>query len=370
VSLNRGARVVRDTGYLVAGQAVGAVTGLMFAAWFARHLAAEELSLWPLVVALTSVVHPLSNLGTHTAFMRTIPKLISRGDDRRAAQMLRTAILGTTIVTALVCIAFAPFADAANEFLLKGDLPAGLVELVAIAVFARALQSHYDWFLNGFQAYGMLSIGRTAGRVLRSVAAFVFYLLWGIEGSVWGLVIGSSVGLGICALGLRPYLRAGGGLMPLGEFVRETGPFYLSQVYKGAINRADYIIVGALGGASSLALYYIAYRVIEHLAELDNYIMETLTPKLAEKAVHGVRESEQAFTKCSRYFFMVMLPLHIALAALGPVIIHLYAGPQWVGAGIIFSVLCLHLVLQGFYDLYRRQVVVAANRWHGAFCDS
>lgn len=368
--LNRGARVVRDTGYLVAGQVAGAGVGLVFAAWFARNLPAEELSLWPICVALTSVIHPLSNLGTHTAFMRTIPKLLERNEQAQAARMLRTAVLGTSILTVLTCIAFIPFAETANRALLNGELPVEVVHLVVIAVFARALESHFEWFLNGFQAYGILSTGRTVGRVLRPIAAFVFYILWGIEGSVWGLALGSFVGMAICAAGLIPRLRLSREMMPLSELLRLTGPFYLSQVYKGLINRADYIIVGALGGAENLALYYVASRVIEHLAELDMYLMETLTPKLAEKATQGIAAMERAFTKCSRYFFLIMLPVHIALAAVGPVIIRLYAGPGWTGAGVIFSILCLKLAVDCFYDLYRRQIVVAANRWHVLLLDS
>lgn len=370
MKLSSGGRVVRDTGYLLAGQVVGGLVGLGFAAWFARHLPADELSMWPICVTLASIAHPLSNLGTHTSFMRSIPKLISRGEDQEAARMLRSGLVWTTALTVLVCAAMYLASDGVNRVLLNGELPAGLMNVIVVAVFARAMESHLEWFLNAFQEYAMLATGRTIGRILRAVGAFVMYLVAGIEGSVLGLAFGSVACAVICLYALWRHLRPAHGITPVTTILRKSGPFYLSQLYKGAMSRADYILVGAFGGAESLALYYVAYRVIEHLKELDTYVMEALTPKLAEKAAEGREASEEAFTKCSRYYFLGMVPLHLGLAAAGPAIIRAYAGPEWSGAGLIFSVLSVFLVLDGLYAIYRRQIVVAGNRWHTLLIDA
>lgn len=370
MGLSSGGRVVRDTSYLLTGQVVGGLVGLGFAAWFARHLPADELSMWPVCVTLASIAHPLSNLGTHTSFMRSIPKLLARGEDQEAARMLRAGLLWTVGLTVIVCTAMLMASEGVNRLLLNGELPAGLMNVIVIAVFARATESHLEWFLNAFQEYGLLATARTVGRILRSVGAFVMYLLAGIEGSVLGLAFGSVVGGAICLYALYRHLRPARGMSSIVTLLRKSGPFYISQLYKGAMSRADYILVGAFGGADSLALYYVAYRVIEHLKELDTYVMEALTPKLAEKATEGRHASEEAFTKCSRYFFLSMVPLHLGLAAAGPAIIRAYAGPEWGEAGLIFSVLCVFLVLDGLYAIYRRQIVVAGNRWHTLVIDA
>ncbi len=370
MALSSGGRVVRDTSYLLAGQVVGGLVGLGFAAWFARHLPADELAMWPVCVTLASIVHPLSNLGTHTSFMRSIPKLLARSEREEASRLLRGALLWTTGLAIVLCVLMYMWGPSVNRILLNGELPDGLMNVIAIAVLARALESHLEWFLNAFQEYALLALSRTVSRVLRSVAAFAFYLVAGIEGSVIGLAIGSVAGGLVCVYGLYRHMRPGRGMSSVVTLLRKSGPFYISQLYKGAMSRADYILVGAMGGADSLALYYVAYRVLEHLQELDTYIMEALTPKLAEKATEGRRASEEAFTKCSRYFFLSMVPLHLGLAAAGPAIIRAYAGPEWDSAGLIFSVLCVYLALDGLYAIYRRQIVVAGNRWHTLIIDA
>ena len=65
-----------------------------------------------------------------------------------------------------------------------------------------------------------------------------------------------------------------------------------------------------------------------------------------------------------------MLPRHLGLAAAGPAIIRGYAAPEWGQAGLIFSVLCVFLALDGLYAIYRRQIVVAGNRWHTLLIDA
>ncbi len=370
MGLSSGGRVVRDTSYLLAGQVVGGLVGLGFAAWFARHLPADELAMWPICVTLASIVHPLSNLGTHTAFMRSIPKLLARGEREEASRMLRAALMWTTGLAIVLCVLMYIWGPQVNRILLNGELPDGLMNVIVIAVLVRAVESHLEWFLNAFQEYPLLAASRTVSRVLRAVGAFALYLAAGIEGSVIGLAIGSVAGSLICVYGLYRHMRPGRGMSSILTLLRKSGPFYISQLYKGAMSRADYILVGAMGGAESLALYYVAYRIIEHLKELDTYVMEALTPKLAEKAAEGRRASEEAFTKCSRYFFLSMVPLHLGLAAAGPAIIRAYAGPEWSQAGLIFSVLCVFLALDGLYAIYRRQIVVAGNRWHTLLIDA
>ncbi|MEA3402536.1 MAG: oligosaccharide flippase family protein, partial [Armatimonadota bacterium] len=370
MSLSRGHRVIRDTGYLVLGQVVGGVVGLAAAAWFARNLPSQELSMWPVCVALVAVVAPGSNLGMPNALVRSIPKLFMRGERARAGRMMRTGLLGMLLCTAAISVVLFVFSEQANRILLKGELPEGLMGLLVVAVFVRVLESHLNWFLNACQEYKIMAAARMVAQVLRAVGALTLYVIGGIQASIWGLTLGSAVGCIISGYGLVPHMRHGVGLMHPLELLKKSGAFYLSSLYKGALSRVDYILVGALGGAGDLALYYVAYRVIEYLKEFDTYIMETLTPKLAEKATEGTRASERTFTRCTRYFFLTMVPLHLTLAALGSPLIRLYAGDEYAEAGIIFSVLCVYLLVDGLYSLYRRHVLVIGNRWHMVLLDA
>ncbi|MGC9317119.1 MAG: oligosaccharide flippase family protein [Armatimonadota bacterium] len=370
MSLSRGHRVIRDTSYLVLGQMLGGVVGLVAAAWFARNLPSQELSMWPVCVALVALVAPFTNLGMPDALVRSVPKLLTKGRRAEAARMMKTGLLGMFLCTAVMCVVVFLFAEQANRLLLKGELPEGLMGLIVIAVFVRVLESHLNWFLNACQEYKTMAGARMIAQVLRNVGALVLYVIGGIQASIWGLTLGSAAGCIISAFGVVPHLRHGTGFAPPWDVLKEAGPFYLSSVYRGALSRVDYILVGALGGAGDLALYYVAYRVIEYLHEFDTYIMETLTPKLAEKSTEGRRASEQTFTRCTRYYFLVMLPLHLTLAALGPAVIRLYAGGEYASAGVIFSVLCVYLLLDGLYALYRRHILVTGNRWHMLLLDA
>jgi len=366
----RATRIVRDVSYLLTGQiAVGAV-GLVTSAWLARNLPEGELSAWPALISLVAITYTLSNFGLRDSCVRSVPRLLSEGQEKKVGRMLRTSVLltvsGSFVLSGLVYV----LASNIDGLMLKNEVPVGVVRLLAIAVLLTTVSTHFEWFLNALQRYKWLAATRAVRNIVRPVASVVLYWFGGIQGAVLGLAIGPLLGCLFSAWVLLPYLRRGTGFMPLGMLLPQSFPYYVSGISAGLISRLDYILVGALGGTKNLATYFVACRVVEYLQLLDTYLLDAMTPKLAEKATEGPAESSRTFSKCSRYFFLGLLPLHCALAAVGRPIIRLYAGSGYDAAGLIFSVLAIYLLLDTFFALYRRNIIVLGNRWHPFVLDT
>jgi len=367
---SRGLRVVRDTAYLMTGQIFVGIVGLLSSAWLARNLPSGELSAWPACISLVTLTYTLSNFGFRNNFVREMPKLLSLGQYAEAGSMLRTGVLVTLSGSVLLSVPVYLFADGINRLLLNNEIPSDVVRLLAIAVFTTTISMHLEWFLNSVQEYKLFAISRTLRNTVRPLAAVVLYWVGGIEGAVLGLAIGPVLGCIVSAWALWPHLQRSNGLAPIGALLRRSMPYYASSISAGLISRMDYVLVGVLGGTKSLATYYIASRVVEYLQHVDTHLLDTLTPKLAEASVHGRSASEKGFTKCSRYFFLGLMPLHIGLAVVGRPLITLYAGEGYAAAGIIFSVLCIYLLIDTFFALYRQHIIALGNRWHPMMLDS
>ncbi len=370
MAISRAARVIRDTSYLVAGQFVVGLASLLPSAWLARNLPSGELSAWPACVSLVAVVYTLSNFGFRDCFAREIPKLLSRGEDDRACSMLRGGLLLVTVSTLLLSLMAYLLAVPVTAVILKNEVPANVVRLLAIAVFLTTMATHLEWFQNAFQQYKLFALSRTLRNVIRPVGSVVCYWMGGIEGAVIGLSIGPAVGCVVGLISLWPRLRQGMGLASASSLFRISMPYFASGISAGLLSHADYVLVGAIGGTRSLATYYVAYRIVEYVAHVDAHLMDTMLPKLSEAAHRGRVAFQEGFTKCSRYYFLALVPLHIGLAAVGRPIITLYAGEEYSAAGNVFSVLCLYLLVQTFFSLYRQHIIALGNRWHPLVLDS
>ncbi|NSW56922.1 MAG: oligosaccharide flippase family protein [Armatimonadetes bacterium] len=367
---SRAARVIRDTSYLVAGQFVVGLASLLPSAWLARNLPSGELSAWPACVSLVAIIYTLSNFGFRDCFAREIPKLLTQGEDERACSLLRSGLLLVTISTLLLSVLAYLLAEPVTTVMLKNEVSANVVRLLAIAVFLATMATHLEWFQNAFQQYKMFAVSRTLRNVIRPVGSVVCYWMGGIEGAIIGLAIGPALGCIVGLISLWPRLRRGTGFAPGSSLLRISMPYFASGISAGLLSHADYVLVGAIGGTQSLATYYVAFKIIEYIAHVDAHLMDTMLPKLSEAAHRGRTAFQEGFTKCSRYYFLALVPLHIGLAAAGRPIITLYAGEEYSAAGSVFSVLCMYLLVQTFFSLYRQHVIALGNRWHPFVLDS
>lgn len=346
------------------------LASLLPSAWLARNLPTGELSVWPACASIVSIGYSLSNFGLRMCLVREVPKLVAQGHHDRACSMLRTGLLLTTLGALFVGgIAFL-LADDVTRGLLKDEVPADVVRVLAVAISLTIMVTHFEWFLNAFQQFKLFAVSRTIRSVMQTWVAAALYGVWGIEGAVAGLSIAALSGCLVCGIGLWPKLSYGRGLEPVGALLQQSVPYYASSITSGLIARMDYLLVGVVGGTQSLATYYVAFKIIEYVRYVDTHLMDALSPKLSETAHKGRSTFEEGFAKCSRYFFLGLVPLHVGLAAVGRPLITLYAGQEYAGAGIVFSILCVYLLLETLFGLYRQHIIALGNRWHPLVLDA
>lgn len=369
MSQTRSVRVIRDTAYLLTGQFVIGVVGIIASSWIARNLPDGELSTWPVCISLVAVVYTLGNLGLRDASVRMIPRMIAQNRQNEATGLLRTGLALLLVSNVAICCGIYLCAHHINTLFLKDEVSLETVRLLTVAVFWTASARHFESFLNAFQCYKMMAVSRTVENVIRPIAAVAFYWIGGINGMILALAIGPFVGCLISGRILLPYIRRTSAKMSVRVLLQHSAPYYVSGICAGAIMQLDYLIVGLLGSTQNLATYFVARKIVDYVKHINTYALDTMTPKIAEKAAEGRDALERTFTKCSRYFFLGAVPIYMGLAAIGRPLIVAYAGAKYSSAGLIFSILCFHLLLDALYALYRRNVLVAGNRWHPLLLD-
>ncbi len=362
--MSRAERAVKDAAKLYGAQLAAGAFAVVFSAWLARNLLSAELSLWPVYILLSGIVQVFAGFGVSDLFVRLVPSLLKNRKSAEAAALLRTGLtinmLATLLLTGVLVIA----AEEVTSLLLNNEVDPVLVRMLGAAVLFTAMYKHMERTLYAVQEFGKVAIIRLFSQVLRPSLAVGLYLVIGIEGAIMALSVVPLMATGAAIISLWPYLRVWGYPHRPRYVVSQALPFYGASLANLGTSRLDYLIVGALTTPTKLAAYYIARKLADYLRLLNISVMEAIEPKLAEQRGQAKPQIEGAFTRCSRYLFLGLLPLHVGLAVTAGPIIALYAGDRYPAAGPILTLLSLVLFVETIASLYRAHIKVFASRWH------
>ena len=363
--MSRAERAIRDITKLYGAELAAGVFALVFSAWLFRNLPSEELSLWPICIALAALVEVSASFGMGNLFVRLIPSLLQRNQRAKVGALLRVGlavnVLAALLIATLLLLATEQIASLLH---LGGEVEISAVRMLAAAVLFTAIYKNLERALYAVQEFGKIAFIRLVFRVLRTPLSVGLYMLLGINGAVLALSFVPFVTAAMAVIWLWPYAMVWGYPHRAKHVISQAIPFYGASLLNVGTSRLDYVIVGAFTTPTTLAGYYLARKLADYLRQLDMSAMEAIRPKLAEQRGEANEEREHAFTRCSRYLFLGMLPLHVGLAVTAGPIVALFAGDKYTAAGLILSVMALGLFVGTLTALYRAYVIVLARKWH------
>ncbi len=368
--MSRAERTVKDATKLYGSQLLGGAFAVIFSAWLARNLPSAEYALLPVCVGLAAIVDVLGGFGLSDLCVRLAPSLLRNKKSDEAAALIRTSlalnVTATVLLTGLLVVA----AEQVTTLLLHNEVEALLVRMLAAAILFTAIYKQLERTLYAVQEFGKVAVIRLLSNICRPSLAVGLYLVAGIKGAILALSVVPFLATIACLASLWPYLIIWGGPHRPRYVVTQAFPFYVASLANLGATRLDYLIVGMLTTPAKLATYYVARKLADYLRMLDTSVIEAITPKLAEYREQRKSAIEGGFTRCSRYLFLGLLPLHAGLAVTAGPIVALYAGNRYPTAGPIMSLLILALFVEILAALYRAHVKVFANRWHLTALDS
>ena len=219
---------------------------------------------------------------------------------------------------------------------------AGLVSGVALAAFFLALQGRTGWGLQATQQFGKMAVLNLFSNTARTPLAVLLYGYMGIRGLLVAFTIVPAVACLLSLIWLWRHLWYSAQFRAPGRLLRFSLPFYGVSIAGFMTGRAHYLLVGLLTSPQVLAAYFVACKVSDYIRELNRFGVSAVTPKLAEQGGADAEARPRVFSRCSRYIFLALLPMHLGVAALATPIVRLYAGEAYVAAGAILVVLCFY----------------------------
>lgn len=225
----------------------------------------------------------------------------------------------------------------------------------------------FDWCLMGLDQFKPVALRNTFVKVAAAACVFIFVKdkadLW-VYAFVWSL--STLLGNLSCVTALRgrvKYTR-----VPMKESLKHLGPcavLFISVAAVSIYRKMDKVMVTQIAGEAENGLYEAAEKVIYCLSGFISAIGTVMLPKVTHMLEKG--ETEKVARHINRSMDLVICmvsALAFGIASVADRLAPLYFGEDFRASGMLMALLGFTLIMIGFANVIRTQVVLPQKRDH------
>ncbi len=328
-----------------------------------KQLGAEQLGLWSVLLASTSVAR-LSDLGLTSGVVKFVARYRARQDEASASEVVQTTATSIAIGMGLVLLALYPLLLRVLDWTIPVATVAQAKSILPWAILALWLSSVAGVFqaaLDGCQQAGARNILTMAGNLLFFACVLLFVPPFGLEALAYSQVAQSLLLLVSNWVLLRFFLKR----LPLVPWrwskVRFKEMFSYSlnfQLAMAAIMLCDPVtklLMSRFGGLGAAAYYEMATQLVVRARSLLVSANQVLVPVVAELHESAPERLRETYVRAYEAVFFLALPGYAGLLLLLPLVSQVWIGhaePQFIvfASLLIGSYFLNNLEVPAYFD--------------------
>ncbi|MDZ4186087.1 MAG: oligosaccharide flippase family protein, partial [Desulfuromonadales bacterium] len=154
------------------------------------------------------------------------------------------------------------------------------------------------------------------------------FILSGVSGFYWGLLLATLLGLGLGLVDIRKYLTWR--LIPFTRIFRESRSYFGLELLRSGLDHLDRPVIALFLGAEALAGYHVAKRLYENFYALIIAIVVPAGVKFGELRSAGAGVLKEYYRTCMIFITQLFIPLGFFLAVISPQLLLLYGGEKYL----------------------------------------
>jgi O-antigen/teichoic acid export membrane protein len=346
-------RLARGGALNLTGAVSAGVLGLGLVVAVAHSYSQQVAGAFFAATSLFVILNAVSGLGSDAGLVRWLPRRLALGD---AAAARRTVPIAMVPVLVTACVAAGVVALAAPWLadVIDGRHSAHVtVMLRVLALFLPVAAAHdtllaatrghaamrptvliEKMFRQAAQVTGVLIAPLVSGDPVVLALAWAFpYLPGMIAAAVWYRRLAVRHWPREDAAPEAGLPEGGDGRGPIREFWSYTAPRAVAQIFQTALQRADIVLIAALGSARDAAVYTAATRfmVVGQLGtQAIQQVMQPAVSRLLTLSDHGT--ARRVFQVSTTWTVALTWPVHLAVATAAPAYLDSF-GPGYAHAG-------------------------------------
>lgn len=348
-----------NTGVQVAGKILSTGLGIALVALLTRQLGQEGFGMYSTANAFLQIFALLLDLGLNVTL---IAMLGEHADDKAYEKRCLSALFTLRITLAVVILGMlAPLV--ALAFPYPPELKLAIFALTASFIFPSLNQVVIGAQQRHLKMH-MAAVSENIGRLVALAGVLAAPSLgWGLVPIMWVISLAGLANFIVNFLVTRRYAPLGWNWDP--EFwliaLKRSWPIGLSIAFGLAYFKADTLVLSLVRTQAEVGLYGAAYRVLEVLITVPFMYAGVLLPLLANAYVKKEKERLQKYITASIDVMLLMaIPMLAGAWLLGPEVMRLIAGAEFVASGEILRILAIAVALIYLNTVFSH-VVVAVN---------
>jgi PST family polysaccharide transporter len=337
LKVNLGGRAARGGVVAITSQGLKFIVTLAATSVMARLLTPQDYGLIGMVAFVTGFVSMYKDLGLSAA---TIQKSEINSEQISTLFWVNVCL---SLAIALLTMALAPLVA---WFYGEPRLTA-ITVVTSIGFLISGLTVQHEALLRRQMRYlALAAIGLSSvamGYVVGILMAWRGFSYWALVGSQLAVIItGSALTLLLCRwipglpkrnAGVRSMIKFGGNLTGF------TTINYFSR-------NLDNLLIGRFAGAQQLGLYSRAYQLMLLPIEQINEPVTSVAVSSLSRLMDSPEAYRRAYLRMLEKIAMLTMPGVVLMILTSDWIIHIFLGPQWVGAVRIFVILGISALFQ------------------------
>ncbi|MER2054480.1 MAG: flippase [Clostridia bacterium] len=347
----------KNAAYNVAYRMFSVFLPLVTAPYLSRTVGTDGVGLYSLAWSVSYVFCLIGMLGLNDYGVRTIAQVRDNREelDRTfsAIWQMQLLVAGATLVAWLGYV-----------FLVAGEEKVIALHLTMMSVSCLV---SLDWCLMGLDIFKPIALRNTFVKLAAAACVFLFVKkkedLW-IYGFVWSLA--TLIGNLMSAASLRGKVTYRP--VPIRESLKHLKPcavLFISVLAVNVYRTMDKVMVSAIAGVHENGLYENAEKIIYCLSGFISAIGTVMMPKVAHMQKEGATEKIARHIDRSMELILCMTSaMAFGVAAVADMFAPLFYGEDFRYSGTLMAPLAFTLIMIGFANVIRTQVVLPQKRDH------
>lgn len=351
-------RIAKNSAFLLVSRAVGISITLGMTVIIARYLGIQSFGLFAFVVAVSTCISPIGDVGLGRILCREIARDRTGGDKSVGTGLILKA--GTALAVLAVSLAVLHFHPTWDRHIYSA---------LVIAIVTELITSIGQTYLAVIRAFERMELELVTNTIYK-LCSFAFvcvavFLDSGLLGILYARLAGSIIYVALAAIFLysrflRPSLHFSASFAKY--LIKESLPVAVFSILLVLIFKVDVFLLKYLGTNADVALYEVPHRLITTLEIFSTSICFAVFPVLSRASKDS---SRQLLEQHYRTTFKVLLIIGMALASLlylggQPLILFLF-GADFVQAALSLRIMAPTMLFL-FLTSIQNSFLVATGR--------
>lgn len=364
-------KILSNTVAQVLGKFMVALMGLVVVKISTGYLSVEGYGEYIFIYEFLAFFGIAADLGLFTIAVREmshdderIPKIIGN------VLSLRTILVALTMIVAIVLAFLLPNYDGTR-------IPLG-VAIASLTVMLTILNGTITSVLQAKLQMHIASFTTVLGKLI-SLGFMVYVIFWGFpqdtESGFYMLLLAGVIGNLVMLLATNHYVKK---ITPLHyrfdldlwkEVLVKALPYGIALILNTIYFRIDSILISLIRGQAEVGIYGVAMKMLEHMAILPLYFMNSVLPVLTR----AIKEESDKYRRIIKHAFdflaAISIPTVVGGVVLAYPIIFIISTPEFLsrisenfyGSDIALQILIFALLFQ-FLNVLFAFILIAVNQ--------